>query len=283
MKSILIPIDFSENSIRAVSAAKLIADKHTTRLFLLHAYQPNPMESLSDPNLTGIASPEMIELSMTLEDDFKTKLKEDVESLQEDGFKAEAIWAVGNIHAAVEQAIKDHQPEMVVVGRTGTGGFLDKLIGSAATKIALNAPCPVMVVPPESDPQAFRHVVYATELEYDENDILREVIPLIKGIGGHLKFLKVDSDSQPDIAPDNQFLAQIQNEFALPFDDFVIREARHVIDGIEAYCNETHVDLLIMSSRERSFIEEYLINPSITKKMVINTHVPLLVYHLNNS
>ena len=92
--------------------------------------------------------------------------------------------------------------------------------------------------------------------------------------------LKINSDSQPDIQPDNQYIADIRSHFTIRDGQIVIREAKHVLDGIEAYCDDVKADLLIMSTRERSFIEEYLINPSITRKLVIDTHVPLLVFHL---
>lgn len=99
-------------------------------------------------------------------------------------------------------------------------------------------------------------------------------------LGSKLTLLKVNAEHQPDIQPDNQFLDEIKGEFTIGEDEVVYRKADSVIDGIEDYCDEVNADLLIMSTRERSFIEEFLINPSVTKKLVVDTHVPLLIYHL---
>jgi nucleotide-binding universal stress UspA family protein len=169
---------------------------------------------------------------------------------------------------------------MIVIGRTGTGGFLDKLVGSSATQIALHSTCPVLVIPPQRTPEKFREVVYATQFEYDESDILKEVYLLMNHLGSRLTLLKIKSDNQPDIQPDNQYITEIKADFKITDDDIVIRKAKHVLDGIEDYCDEVKADLLIMSSRERSFIEEFLINPSVTRKLIVDTHVPLLVFHL---
>lgn len=282
MRSILIAIDFSENAERALAAAKLIAEKDATELLILHAYQPY----IADVNVTpgnvmpGIGGADFLAMTSELEQEFHKRLDEYAARLVAEGYNAKAIWTIGTVQSAIEEAIDDHVPDMIVIGRTGTGGFLDKLIGSSATHIALNSPCPVLVVPPQTEPTKFKKVVYATQFEYEENNILREVFVLMNHLGADLTLLKINSDTQPDIQPDNQYIAEIKSHFTIREGQIVIREAKHVLDGIEAYCDEVQADLLIMSTRERSFIEEYLINPSITRKLVVDTHVPLLVFHL---
>jgi len=282
MRSILIAIDFSENAERALAAAKLIAEKDATELLILHAYQPY----IADVNVTpgnvmpGIGGADFLAMTSELEQEFHKRLDEYAARLMAEGYNAKAIWTIGTVQSAIEEAIDDHVPDMIVIGRTGTGGFLGKLIGSSATHIALNSPCPVLVVPPQTEPTKFKKVVYATQFEYEENNILREVFVLMNHLGADLTLLKINSDTQPDIQPDNQYIAEIKSHFTIREGQIVIREAKHVLDGIEAYCDEVQADLLIMSTRERSFIEEYLINPSITRKLVVDTHVPLLVFHL---
>lgn len=282
MNKILIPIDFSENAERALAAAKIIAEKETTELLILHAYQPY----IADVNLTpgnvlpGIDGTDFLSMTGELEGEFQKKLDHYVDEIIAEGYHAQAIWAIGSVQSAVEEAMETHNPSLIVIGRTGTGGFMDKLIGSSATNIGLHATCPVLVIPPQSVPKKFSKVIYATQFEYDETDILNEVYVLMNHLGANLTLLKVQSDSQPNIQDDNQYIAEIRSKFTFADDQIVYREARHVLDGIEDYCDEVGADLLIMSSRERSFIEEFLINPSVTRKLIIDTHVPLLVFHL---
>lgn len=282
MRTILVAIDFSENAERALAAAKLIADKEASELLILHAYQPY----IADVNMTpgnvmpGIGGTDFLSMTTELEEEFRLRLDQYAESVVAEGFQARALWKIGSVQSAIEEAVEEHLPDLIVIGRTGTGGFLDKLIGSSATHVALHSPCPVLVVPPQATLTKFSNVVYATQLEYDENYILKEVFVLINHLGAKLTLLKVKSDSQPDIQPDNQYLAEIRSHFTISDEQIVIREDRHVLDGIERYCDEAQADLLIMSSRDRSFIEEFLTNPSITRKLIVDTHVPLLVFHL---
>lgn len=282
MNKILIPIDFSENADRALSAAKLMADKESTELIILHAYQPYIPDVSVMPGsvLPGIGSPDYSYVGVDLETNFRHQLDEYVAKISEEGYKTTSVWAVSGIQSAVEEAIAEYKPDLVVTGRTGTGGFLDKLIGSSATHIALHSACPVLIIPPQAEPKKFSKIVYATQLEYSENNILKEVFVLINHLGSNLTLLKINTDSQPNIQSDNQYLDEIKSEFTIGENDIVYKTAGSVLDGIEAYCDEVSADLLIMSTRDRSFIEEFLINPSVTRKLVVDTHVPLLIYHL---
>jgi nucleotide-binding universal stress UspA family protein len=275
MKKLLVPIDFSNNADKAAAAAKFIARKLDASLIFLHAYQPN-IPDMVDPSGINVLPAIPYELEQT----YKGRLEEFVDSVRSEGFDANSIWSIGGIHEAIFDAIEEQNPDLVIMGRTGTGGFIDKLIGSSATTIALDAKCPVLIIPPQAEFVAFTDVVYASQLEFEENDVLREVIPFVSQLGASFRILKVDAEHQPNIQPDHQFIDQIQEEFGLSDSDFIFRDARSVVSGIEDSSDALGADLIIVSSRKRGFLEKFIINPSITKKLIHHTHVPLLVYHL---
>lgn len=275
MKTILIPVDFSENAEKAIAAAKIIAAETGSKLLLMYVYQPY---------VTDIAITEPISslpIYQQLEDSYRKQLDKYVADAIAEGFDADSAWKSDGIHAAIISQAKESKADLIVMGRTGKGGFLDKLIGSSATGVALDAPCPVLIVPPQSSIQSFKKVIYATQLEYDENDLILQAIGFGKRLGARMTFLKVNSRTQPDIQSDEQYINEITAELDIPTSDIVIRNSNGILSGIEDYCDEVHADLLIVSSRHRSFLEEYLINPSLTKKLVVRTHLPLLVYHLH--
>jgi nucleotide-binding universal stress UspA family protein len=274
MKTILIPVDFSENAEKAIAAAKVIATVTGAKLLLMHAYKPC---------VTSIA---MIEPASalpgckSLEESCRAQLETYVTEAQAEGFTAESTLQSSGVHTAIITQAKESQADLIVMGRTGKGGFLDKLVGSSATGVALDAPCPVLIVPPQSSIQGFKRAVYATQLEFDENDLILQAIGFVKRLRAEMTFLKINSRTQPDIQSDEQYINEITAELDIPLADIVIRTSSGVLRGIDDYCNEVKADLLIFSSRHRGFLEEYLINPSLTKKLVVSTHLPLLVYHL---
>lgn len=274
MKTILVPIDFSENAALALQAAKTIASKNKAKLVLLHAYQP-VVTDISFP--VGGSTLSMYE---ELENSYKTRLEEQVSLVKNEGFTVEGVWD----HAGIQDSVLTHatglDADLIVVGRTGKGGFLDKLIGSAATGLAMDAPCPVLVIPPQATSTDFKRIVYATQLEYEEINNLRQVIALAEMFDARLTFIKVSSLEQPNIQADKQYIEQITSELGIDPTDIVIHEGGGVADQIEKHCKEVKADLLVVSTRERGFLERLIINPSVTKSLVVETNIPLLVHHI---
>jgi len=277
MKNILVPIDFSENADKALTAAKEIASKTGANLTILHAYQPY-VADISIP-----VSESSLPIYEEMENSYKTQFDGYVDTAINEGYEAIGMWETDGIHSAILRQAKEIDADLIVVGRTGRGGFVDKLIGSSATDIALDAKCPVLIIPPQVGAISFRKVVYATQLEYEETDILREVLDLVKKLNADLSFVKISTLEQPNIQSDNQYIEQMTNVLGIPASDIVVRKGGSVLDGIEDYCDEVKADLLVVSTRERGFLERYIINPSITKKLVVDTHVPLLVYHMKGN
>ncbi|MCF2447113.1 universal stress protein [Dyadobacter sp. CY345] len=276
MKKILVAIDFSENARKAFLLAKYFAVKTGAELCIMHATEPN-IADLAIP-ITQSSLP----IYQQMEDSLKEQLGEYVVEAEIEGLKAIAYAEKGTVKDAAIGLAAQLGADMIVVGRTGKGGFFDKLIGSSATDIALSAGCPVLIVPPQTDAYHPKNVVYATQLEYEEISILKQVNTLVTQLDGKLSFIKVSSLEQPNIQPDGQFMDSISSELGIDASEINIQKGGGVLEGIEKFCEQRGADLLVVSTRERSFIEQFIINPSLTKKLVLDTKLPLLVYHLNS-
>lgn len=276
MKKILIAVDFSENTDNAIGAAKLIASKTGAALVFLHIYEPYS----TDISARVAAGKTMS--SDDLENLTRQNLDQYVINAQNEGFSAEALWGDnGKVGDGVMRKAVEVSASLIVVGRTGKGGLIDKLIGSSATKIALDAPCPVLVVPPKAQIADISQVIYATQLEYEETGVLRQVKELTNLFSAKLTLIKISSLEQPNIQPDAQFIDEITLKVGIPESDIIVHKGGGVVDGIEDYARKLNADLIVISRRDRSFFEEFIVNPSVTKDLVVVTSVPLLVYHLN--
>lgn len=275
MKKILVAIDFSENADNAISFAKRIALKTGARLAFLHIYEPYATDiSLLVAAGKSIPSGQMEAVT-------RQNLERYVHDAQKEGYLAEALWETGKVAESILKKAAETSADLIVTGRTGKGGLLDKLMGSKGTKIALDAECPVLVVPPHAPLADFKQLLYATQLEYEETDILQEVKSLAEALAARLTLIKITSLEQPNIQPDGQFIEEITQKLAIAKDNIIIHKGGGVLDGIEQYAHQLNADMVVISRRERSFFEEFIVNPSITKQLVVQTTVPLLIYHLN--
>jgi nucleotide-binding universal stress UspA family protein len=55
-------------------------------------------------------------------------------------------------------------------------------------------------------------------------------------------------------------------------------ERKDVFQGLEDYIDEKDIDMIALTTHKRGIIEK-LFNPSLAKRMLFHTNIPLLVFH----
>jgi nucleotide-binding universal stress UspA family protein len=209
-------------------------------------------------------------------------LQELAEKLEKEGFTTRIETRFGSIDDEIIEVADEIKPDLIVMGRSHIDTFFDWLAGSSAADVAMTAHCPVLVVPTldhgKSHAVSLETIAYATQLEFDENHILRPVIQLARSFQSHLRLVKIKALNQPSVHDARQYLDQIETEFGRERFSEDIVNADNVSEGLTKYIHTHQVDLLIMATRKRDFLSK-LLNPSLTKRMVLSSDVPVLVYH----
>jgi nucleotide-binding universal stress UspA family protein len=143
LNRILVPVDFSAHSDRAVNYATTLANKFGARVSLLHVVE--------DPFVTGAWQaeafvPNIPELLDELIKAARTHMGELKKGLAAHGFVVEtAIIKGAPARAIVEQAATGNY-DLIVMGTHGRTGLSHALLGSVAERVVQKAPCPVMTV-----------------------------------------------------------------------------------------------------------------------------------------
>ncbi|MFC5408994.1 universal stress protein [Larkinella bovis] len=283
MKNILIPTDFTGTSDLALAWAKFLAKQYMadgaeTTLILAHITQPYIPDTTLPTGEVGAG----ILAAQELEDVGELNLQELAQQLQREGFSTRIESRFGSIDSEIVEVADEVNPDLIVMGRSHIDSFFDWLAGSSAADVAMTAHCPVLVVPTlehgQSHPVRLSSIAYATQLEFDENHILRPVVQLARTFNSQLRLVKINALNQPNVRDDQQYLAQIVSEFGQSRFVEDNLEADNVTDGLKKYIHTYQIDLLVMATRERDFLSK-LLNPSLTKRMVLSADVPVLVYH----
>lgn len=273
MKKILVATDFSDNADVALTLAKRIALLNGATIYLTHVFRP----MLLDSNLPSDLTLSLMDESEKLAFDQLVKLRREIEA---EGSKVEIDFRYGVATDGIMEAIQHIKPDLVVLGRTGQGRVLDKLLGSVASRIAIKSPCPVLVVPSILDAPQIETIVYATQLEYIENEALRFVFELARHCNATVTLLKINSPDQLNIYNDEYFIKNIKKLF--PNETFALKqvEAHSVREGLNEYVSKEKADLLVLANQKRDWLAN-LLNPSLSKAMVLDSQTPLLVCHLD--
>ncbi len=137
---ILVPVDFSEPSRKALHYAKLFAQQFEASLVLIHAVEP--LAYPPDFAVVPLLPPD-VEEARTRE--LESQLAE-LASNVGGGVKTEAVVRSGRAWQEVVEYAKTGKVDLIIVSTHGYTGLKHALLGSVAEKIVRHAPCPVLVV-----------------------------------------------------------------------------------------------------------------------------------------
>jgi nucleotide-binding universal stress UspA family protein len=142
MKTILVPVDFSDVTTPVVATAQAMAQAMEMRMVLLHVAEP-------EPDFVGFEAGPM-SVREAVAHDFQAehhKLEELKAGLAASGLDVMAIQVQG---MAAEKIIAEAEKlgvEYIVMGSHGHGALYHLLVGSATEGVLKKPPCPVVVVP----------------------------------------------------------------------------------------------------------------------------------------
>jgi len=139
---ILVPVDFSEHSKRALNSAKTVADKFGASLHVLTVI-PDPFVL---PNPGSWYMPLPANYISGLRQDAEAHLHELLTPAEQTRFHAELAVALGDPYREILDYVKRMSIDLIAMGTHGRGGVARAMLGSVAEKVVRTAPCPVLTV-----------------------------------------------------------------------------------------------------------------------------------------
>jgi universal stress protein A len=138
---LLVAVDFSGPSDRALTEAVALARALSVPLELVHVHQ---MRVASVPPTLEMATlpPSAEEVGRT-----EAALAERAAQVKAAGIACETYAAFGDPAEEVVRRASELRPRFIVVGTHGRTGLRHVLLGSVAERVVKHAPCPVLVVP----------------------------------------------------------------------------------------------------------------------------------------
>jgi nucleotide-binding universal stress UspA family protein len=145
MKTILVPIDFSDVTAAVVDTAQKFAAALEGRLVLLNVAEP-------EPDFVGFeAGPPTVRVAVAR--DFKVerqRLDEVKAKCAASGAEVTALHIQGPIVDKILHEVGEQQADLIVMGSHGHGALYDLLVGSVTHGVIKSATCPVVVVPAQA-------------------------------------------------------------------------------------------------------------------------------------
>lgn len=269
MKTILIATDFSVGSDNARVYGLEIAKKLGCSIRYIHAYSPPVL----DPNIpVGLIEETYAETVNILE----AKLNDFVAEDKSTGIESDYLISYSDINSMVEDASENREIELILVGKTGHTGFLDKVIGSTAVHLISHMKAPLLIIPEEFKGDIFEKVCYASELEYDEETFIEKALDWSRLSKNQLVIGHIFEKYEMDLHPNSQFVHSINEKFKKYGVRILEKAGKNFHSGIVEMITEEKVSILVLTTHKRGFLDG-LLNPSKTKGIVSDTKIPVLV------
>jgi len=138
---ILVPVDFSDCSLRALDYAIALAEAFASKLILLHVVEPAVY-----PENYLVASPALDETNQNLLESARERLLELSRKRIGHRLPAETLVRMGRAHSEISDTAQAMGADLIILGTHGYTGLKHVLLGSTAERVVRHGPCPVLTV-----------------------------------------------------------------------------------------------------------------------------------------
>ncbi|NIG57466.1 universal stress protein [Chitinophaga sp. Cy-1792] len=274
MHTILVLTDFSDTAFHAAEYASFLAKYYKTQqLLLLNSFFLNPTALANEP-VIAMGIPDLEKESNQLLSDWKQKLS----IITGEGTTINTLTSNLPLDEVVEQAGKEEDVQMAVMGMKGKSNLEKVLIGSTAIRTINSINYPLLLIPSEAPITIPQTVVIGIDLpifrQMDKTALLN-ILDLLQA-----RVLLIN------IAKNDRYAMELKEEIVALHDIFdkYNAEFHYVTDSdipgtINKFAQEEKADMIITIHRKNNSIIP-LFQKSTTKRLAWNTKVPLLVLPL---
>ncbi|WP_033959103.1 universal stress protein [Psychroserpens jangbogonensis] len=274
MLSILLPTDFSENSMNAIKYALEFFKYQNVKFFFMHAYR-NEFYDHDD-----LVSREVF-------DDVLNKIKNESQHnlgnliikvkkiAPNPRFSYQTISAYNTLVEEANAIVDEHDIDLIVMGTKGKSNDRHIVFGSHTFQVLKYVQCPVLVIPSNYTNTQPKHILFPTNylIPYKRRE-LKLLSVLAKSYRSIIDVLYISkSDNLSIRQEDNKIF--IQDTLGDNKVNFYQKDSKKIDEAITTYIAEKNIDILTMVNTQHSFLEDLLF-PSALDKVSIGLEIPLL-------
>lgn len=268
MAHVLIPTDFSSNSLNAAKYAVNLYGTEGNVFTILNCYMMPRGTASTMWSIDDMLAKESVEGAT----EFAERLKEELADLSP---VIEVISEHGDLPNVINRFQDDEvPPEIVVMGTQGATGLKEVLLGSNTADVIKRSSIPVLAVPQDATYHIPKRIIVADDAGPVSEDTIRVLRKIAVDSKAELVIVRVlmAKDSKPEepgASAYDTLLAEIPhtNQY-IPGDN--------VITALSELVGKSDVDMVVLLHRHRGLFEQ-LFHRSTATKLAMHTHVPMLV------
>jgi len=275
MKRILVPVDFSNNSIAALKYATELAVVNDAQIYVLHVtfmptFYSNELTNYSYFDKGLQSSIERIKnISISKLDEFtKTYIPESKDIIKK-------VTLGYSIYIEIINFANKIKADLIIMGtHSAAKGTLSK-IGSNTERVIRSSEIPVIAHKKKISAKKIKKVVFASDFEKDARNVYPFLNIFIKPYNSEVHLLYINTKS--NFREYDEIKAQILRFKKHFYGDFkmIVRASKNIDEGIIRYANSIKADLIALGVKRRKGLSLYLTD-RITEGVISKTEIPVL-------
>lgn len=276
MKQILLPTDFSANSINAIYYALNLFKGQNCDFHILHVESTKGYLS-DDLVMSGNQS-----IYNSIVKKSKNKLAKLIEDLKiefkSDNYSFYSLVDYDKLTDAINQIKISKSIDLIVMGSNGVTGAKEIVFGSNTVNVIRNVDCTTLIIPEGFSFRKPSEVLLPLNLDDTlSSNAFSELLSYTKLFSNKLHLLRLLPNSKT---------SKVQEKDAQHIDNLIkdLDYKYHIIEGVpmefavSCYTQTHHIDLTALLVQKESFFERFFTSSS-TAKISNKLRVPLLVFH----
>jgi len=285
----LIPINFSNASLKACYYALELASKLKARIKLIHAFGPpeaRPMAFDDTDFYAGTLAVRNSEMRDEAEKNLagfldKIKTYQKTKSFSKIPITTNLI--NGSPDEITLYSAISEKAVLIIMGVSGKEVRTFEPMGKIASRIVEKSTTPVLIIPEDLEFKGIeniKNVLYSTAFDETDFQAIGRLIAIIKRLDMDIYCLHIENEQGDNW--DKIKMEGLREYFNKAYGKTNVQSdlifSKDILKALDEYIIEKNIDLISLTTHKRNIISK-LINPSIALKILYHTRIPLLVFH----
>jgi nucleotide-binding universal stress UspA family protein len=267
MKQIIVPIDFSKESLNGLRLAILFANQFKSHIQMVYV-----QKVVSEMGRIGLE-----EEHRTATQNFE-KLIHEYSSKLQDGLELSHIIKKGKIYREVVNQAEAFEDSIIICSTHGASGFEEFFIGSNAFKIVSATESPVITIRHGAVPHEIKKIVMPIDITSDTRQKVPITAEIAKAFGAEVHVVAISSGQTDDIvAKLNAYTKQVCDylkDYEVPFKTTSLN-GDNLTDITIEYALDINADLISIMTEQSRAISNFVLG-SYAQQMLSKSPIPVL-------
>ncbi|MBV6485804.1 MAG: universal stress protein [Flavobacteriales bacterium] len=267
---ILVPIDFSEQSLIALSQSYNLAKEIRAEVILLYVIEEvNPMVKMFIKGLDEIRD--------AVESNLKNLAEE---KRKETGLEISSIVAEGKIYSKIAEVATLIKATFIVMGTKGAEN--SKFIGSNALKVVKTAPCPVITIKGKKHKKGCDKILLPLDLTKETSDKVNKAIAVAKVFKAEIYAVSILLTGREEVVNKlkdqlilvKQYIEKKQVKCTAELVKILKTEDK-LSNAVIEYGQKIEADLIMIMTQQETSIKSFFIGSN-AREVINNSDIPVL-------